>query len=235
VPVDKGQRPFRGVFPGTERNPVANKDPSKRRVRLLVPAKPATKTSSRNTDHPPERSLRAGLLNGAPQEPAPLAGVLPDPGHVHPREPLHKANAGCYDVTTLSSAKAESGTSVSDTSGEVAKQRVPEYEDIVRRVGKRLNTRRDEAGISLRELERQTGISVATISRIENGLQREMSAGTFFKLCETLKMDPLVALVRRQPQARPEDRQRRAPVLPAHRSRSIWEIVSRRAHLRARR
>ncbi len=74
----------------------------------------------------------------------------------------------------------------------VGPKRVPQYEDIVRRVGKRLQLRRDEAGYSLADLELRTGISKGTLSRIENGLQREMSAGAFFAICDALAIDPLL-------------------------------------------
>jgi DNA-binding Xre family transcriptional regulator len=191
--VPKRKRSLGGDDPRVDRDPERNEPLPKVSVGLLLPPDPSTDTALSDAKLLAQLRLRSRPNDGKPKQAGTFARFGADVGHVDAGRAAHGPVAGCYDVTTLSSPKAQSGVTVSDTNGEVAKQRVPEYEDIVRRVGKRLNTRRDEAGLSLRDLERLTGISVATISRIENGLQREMSAGTFFKLCETLALDPLVA------------------------------------------
>lgn len=75
----------------------------------------------------------------------------------------------------------------------MGKTRVPQYATAVRLAGKRLHLRREESGHGLRFIAERTGIGLATLSRIENGLQREMSVGNFFALCEALDLDPLRA------------------------------------------
>src|SRR5512138_1044003 len=61
-------------------------------------------------------------------------------------------------------------------------------------VGQRLRQLREERRISLRELSRQSGISVNALSQIERGLTSP-SVGTLYKLVDALKV-PITALFR---------------------------------------
>ena len=206
-----------GNDPRADRDPVGHEPLPKVRVGLLPTADPSANAALRDTDLLAEPRLRTDPNDRKPKKSGTFSRFGTNVGDVDPRRVTHQPQARCQEFTTLSSPKPQLGTQVSDTDEVVAKQRVPEYEDIVRRVGKRLNTRRDEAGLSLREVERMTGISVATISRIENGLQREMLAAVFFKLCETLQLDPLLAWY--GDARKPTHRQRSEPP-PASVSRS---------------
>lgn len=73
----------------------------------------------------------------------------------------------------------------------VGKERSQHYEEHVQLVGMRLKIGRLEAELSQGDVERKTGIDKSTISRIEHGYQKEMSAGNFFALCEALELDPI--------------------------------------------
>lgn len=75
----------------------------------------------------------------------------------------------------------------------VGKERSADFVDVVRLVGKRLNLRRTEARMSVRDLSRASGVNINTISKIERGKQKELTAWAFFALCEALRIDPLLA------------------------------------------
>ncbi len=60
---------------------------------------------------------------------------------------------------------------------------MPEFID-VERFGKRLRHVRETRGFTLEKVFQATGVSVATLSRIERGGSKEVDAGTFVNLCE---------------------------------------------------
>lgn len=64
---------------------------------------------------------------------------------------------------------------------------------MVNLVGKRLDLRREEAGITVTELGERSGVNKSQVSRILKGSQNNLSAGNFFALCEALALDPLRA------------------------------------------
>lgn len=82
---------------------------------------------------------------------------------------------------------------MSDDNPNVARERSTRFVEQVRKVGARLYARRVDANFSIRDVEDRTGIDKKTISQIENGLQREISAPAFFAICEALGYDPLKA------------------------------------------
>jgi transcriptional regulator with XRE-family HTH domain len=60
---------------------------------------------------------------------------------------------------------------------------MPDFID-VERFGKRLRHVREARGFTLEKVFQATGVSVATLSRIERGGSKEVDAGTFVNLCE---------------------------------------------------
>jgi transcriptional regulator with XRE-family HTH domain len=82
---------------------------------------------------------------------------------------------------------------LSDDPSDVPKTRSDRYREIVKVVGSRLKTRLLEGGMSGRELARRLGVQSSQVSKLVNGEQPEMSAGSFFEICEHLALDPLKA------------------------------------------
>jgi DNA-binding Xre family transcriptional regulator len=185
----KRKRLPRGKLPSILRDAEGAELGARRSPRLPFASEPAIEDARRNPERSTQGSLRPGPLHGHPKQSATLGSLLAHPSNVDAR---HR-QADCSDLLTLSSTKPEPLGTVTDRDGDVAKGRSHKYEDFVRRVGKRINTRRDEAGLSLRDLSARTGINIATLSEIENGLQKELSAGNFFAICEALALDPLIA------------------------------------------
>jgi transcriptional regulator with XRE-family HTH domain len=66
---------------------------------------------------------------------------------------------------------------------------MPEPVD-VERLGQRLRRVREERALTLDQLRQKTGVSVATLSRIERGGSKEIDAGTFIALCEWMGVRP---------------------------------------------
>jgi transcriptional regulator with XRE-family HTH domain len=66
---------------------------------------------------------------------------------------------------------------------------MPEPVD-VERLGQRLRRVREERGYTLDQLRQETGVSVATLSRIERGGSKEIDAGTLVALCEWMGARP---------------------------------------------
>ena len=66
---------------------------------------------------------------------------------------------------------------------------MPEPVD-VERLGQRLRRVREERGYTLDQLRQKTGVSVATLSRIERGGSKEVDAGTLVALCEWMGSRP---------------------------------------------
>jgi transcriptional regulator with XRE-family HTH domain len=60
----------------------------------------------------------------------------------------------------------------------------------VERLGQRLRRVRAQRGLTLEKLFSETGVSVATISRIERGGSKEIDAGTLVSLCEWMGVRP---------------------------------------------
>lgn len=59
----------------------------------------------------------------------------------------------------------------------------------VERLGRRLHRIRQERGLTLKKLSQQTGISIATLSRIERGGSKDVGAGTVIALTEWMGVD----------------------------------------------
>ena len=57
-------------------------------------------------------------------------------------------------------------------------------------LGRRLRSDRKSAGLTLRDLERLSGISNAYICQIETGRVRDITTKVCFKLAKALKADP---------------------------------------------
>lgn len=66
---------------------------------------------------------------------------------------------------------------------------MPEPVD-VERLGQRLRRVRAQRGLTLERLFSETGVSVATISRIERGGSKEIEAGTLVSLCKWMGVRP---------------------------------------------
>jgi transcriptional regulator with XRE-family HTH domain len=61
-------------------------------------------------------------------------------------------------------------------------------------LGKYLNEMRESKSLSLRDLKELSGISIAEISRIENGIRKEPGIGTLITICDGLGIDEHEAL-----------------------------------------
>lgn len=83
---------------------------------------------------------------------------------------------------------------------------MPEPVD-VERLGQRLRRVREKREYTLERLFRETGVSVATLSRIERGGSKEIEAGTLVALCQWMGVQPTEF----GPEAEP-------PKVPGHRS-----------------
>lgn len=124
-----------------------------------------------------------------PKEPGALGKPSAEPPRVD--QASHVLPAGCFELPTLSSANAQVGTFVSDDNAEVSDERSDKYKARAKLAGQRIKLARDEVGWSQQQLADRCGVDKGTISRIERGLQLEMSVGKFFDLCETLALDPV--------------------------------------------
>jgi DNA-binding Xre family transcriptional regulator len=60
----------------------------------------------------------------------------------------------------------------------------------VERFGQRLRRTREERGLTLEKVFKATGMSVATLSRIERGGSKEIDAGTMISLCNWMGVKP---------------------------------------------
>jgi transcriptional regulator with XRE-family HTH domain len=60
----------------------------------------------------------------------------------------------------------------------------------VERFGQRLRRVREERGLTLEKVFKATGVSVATLSRIERGGSKDIDAGTLVSLCNWLGAKP---------------------------------------------
>jgi transcriptional regulator with XRE-family HTH domain len=60
----------------------------------------------------------------------------------------------------------------------------------VERLGQRLRRVREERGFTLQRLSKQTGVSTATLSRVERGGSRDIDGGTLVRLCEWMGVQP---------------------------------------------
>lgn len=65
-------------------------------------------------------------------------------------------------------------------------------------IGEKFAKRRDERGLSVREVALGSGNSTATVSRMENGLNSNLSMTTFLNACFSLGMDPRKTVPSRQ-------------------------------------
>ncbi len=130
----------------------------------------------------------------APHRSKQKSGSFTKPGG-EPRCVDESTHAGKHydDLTTLSTVNVQFGAPMSGDTADVPKERSKRYEQHVQLVGMRLKVRRMEEELTQGEVERRTGIDKGAISRIEAGLQKEMSAGNFFALCEALNYDPALA------------------------------------------
>jgi transcriptional regulator with XRE-family HTH domain len=60
----------------------------------------------------------------------------------------------------------------------------------VERLGQRLRRVRAERGFTLEKLFHETGVSVATISRVERGGSKDIDAGTLVGICDWMGVRP---------------------------------------------
>ena len=60
----------------------------------------------------------------------------------------------------------------------------------VERFGRRLRRVREERGLTLEKVFKVTGVSVATLSRIERGGSKDIDAGTLVSLCKWMGARP---------------------------------------------
>jgi transcriptional regulator with XRE-family HTH domain len=66
---------------------------------------------------------------------------------------------------------------------------MPEPVD-VERLGQRLHRAREERGLTLERLWKETGVSIATLSRVERGGSKEIDGGTLVQLCRWMGVRP---------------------------------------------
>jgi transcriptional regulator with XRE-family HTH domain len=60
----------------------------------------------------------------------------------------------------------------------------------VERLGQRLRRVREQRGLTLERLFNETGVSVATISRVERGGSKDIDAGTLVGICKWMGARP---------------------------------------------
>jgi transcriptional regulator with XRE-family HTH domain len=73
------------------------------------------------------------------------------------------------------------------------KPRLPEWAPHFVLLGGRLRQHRLEHGLTLRAAALRAGINPSTLSRIERGEQRELTAVSLFTICYAIELDPNVA------------------------------------------
>lgn len=66
---------------------------------------------------------------------------------------------------------------------------MPEPVD-VERLGQRLRRVREKRGLTLERLWNETGVSIATLSRVERGGSKEIDGGTLVQLCRWMGVQP---------------------------------------------
>lgn len=171
-----------------------------------VPAKPATDDAPVSPELVGEGALREPLpAHGVKKESGSFARVTPPAIDV--LQGSRHLPPACSQLETLSSRSTETGATLSDETTYVADERSRKYLAQVRVVGARLSARLAESGMSMRELARKLGWQPSQVSKIMNGKQPEMSAGSFFELCEALQIDPMKAWYgdTRRPMRRPSE------------------------------
>ena len=60
----------------------------------------------------------------------------------------------------------------------------------VERLGQRLRRARRDQGVTLEEVFKATGVSVATLSRVERGGSKDIDAGTLVSVCKWMRVRP---------------------------------------------
>jgi transcriptional regulator with XRE-family HTH domain len=90
-------------------------------------------------------------------------------------------------------------------------------------IGPRIRQRREELGLSLRELARRTELSPAFISRIENG-QVSTSISSLRKIADELDV-PMLRFLREIPQSSPVLKKKDRPTLNIAGSKVAYELL----------